>query len=187
MSRLEASLAPPVASPVLGWTRPRAITIQAVLLFLAAFGLPALCHQLGLPVRWLLPMHWPVLLAGLVYGWRSGAAIGAAAPLVSYAISGWPRPAVLPAMVLELALYGFLAGWLRERFRWNGFTAVAVAVLTGRALFLPVAMATGWTGPDLPLYLKTALAPGLVAAALQVALLPPLARWWVGRDSEEPS
>ena len=40
-------------------------------------------------------------------------------------------------------------------------------------------MATGWTGPDLGAYLSTAIAPGLVAAALQIALLPPLARWWV--------
>lgn len=170
------------ASPVLGWTRPRALTIQAALLLLAAFALPAAMHAAGLPVRTLLPMHWPVLLAGLVYGWRSGALLGAACPILSWAISGWPQPPVLPAMTLELAAYGGIAGAQRERAGWNGFAAVGTALLVGRAIFVVAATATGWTGSDLPEYLSAALAPGLVAAALQIALLPPLARWWVGRE-----
>jgi hypothetical protein len=182
----EANAVLPAGSPVLSWSRPRALTIQAALLFLAAFALPAAMHAAGLPVRLLLPMHWPVLLAGLVYGWRSGALIGALAPAISYALSGWPRPAVLPAMILELALYGFLAGFLRERLRWNGFAAITAALLAGRALFLLAAFTTGWTGPDLPAYLATAIAPGLVAALLQIALLPPLARFWVARQDERP-
>jgi hypothetical protein len=181
----EASRLQPTA-PVLAWTGTRALSIQAALLGLAAFGLPAAMHAAGLPVRLLLPMHWPVLMAGLVYGWRSGALIGAAAPAVSYALSGWPRAAVLPAMTLELALYGFLAGYLRERARWNGFAAIATALVAGRTLFLLVAITTGWTGPDLAAYLSTAIAPGLVAALLQIALLPPLARLWVGRQDARP-
>jgi len=175
--------APTATAPTLPWSGARAISIQAALLLLSAFALPAAMHAAGLPVRLLLPMHWPVILAGLVYGWRSGALLGAACPSLSFLLSGWPLPPVLPAMTLELAAYGLVAGALRERLRWNEFASIAVALLAGRAIFLGAAIATGWTGPDLPTYLRTAMAPGLVAAALQIALLPPLAHWWVGRSS----
>jgi hypothetical protein len=168
-------------APTLAASGARALSLQAALLLLAAYALPAAMHALGWPVRMLLPMHWPVLLAGLVYGWRSGAMIGASAPAVSFALSGWPRPAVLPAMVLELALYGLIAGYLRERLRWSGFAAIALALVAGRAVFLLVAIATGWTGPDLPAYLGAALVPGFAGALLQCLLLPGLAAWWVRR------
>ena len=36
----------------------------------AAVALPALCHLTGAPVTVLLPMHWPVIAAGLFCGWR---------------------------------------------------------------------------------------------------------------------
>jgi ECF transporter, substrate-specific component len=176
-----AQALPSATDPTLPWLGARAVSIQAALLVTSAVALPAAAHALGLPVRWLLPMHWPVILAGLVYGWRSGALLGAAAPALSYALSGWPMPAVLPAMTAELALYGGVAGALTERARWSRVAATAIALVAGRGLFLPIALATGWSGPDLPAYLKTALAPGLVAAILQCALLPPLARRWVGR------
>ncbi len=179
----EATATVDVPPPTLPWTGLRALSLQAVLLLLAAFVLPAAFHRLGLPVRLLLPMHWPVLLAGLVYGWRSGALVGAACPALSFALSGWPLPAVLPAMTLELVIYGAVAGALRERAGWNRFAATAAAILAGRAIFLATAIATGWTGPDIPRYLGTAMAPGLAAALLQIALLPLLARWWAGRES----
>ena len=62
--------------------RLRALLFQA-LLIVAAVVLPAVAHLSGAPVRILLPMHWPVLLAGLVYGWRGGGAVGLADPSAS--------------------------------------------------------------------------------------------------------
>jgi uncharacterized membrane protein len=166
-----------------GWTlsarQPRALTIQFFLVLCAAWLLPAAVHTLGLPVRQLLPMHWPAILAGLVYGWRSGAVIGAASPIVSYLISGMPRPAVLPSMTLELAAYGVIAGYFVEVLHRGRLQAALASVIGGRVVFLAAMVFTGAITTSLPAYLQAAMVPGLVAALAQVVLLPLLANVWV--------
>ena len=139
--------------------------------------------MLGLPVRQLLPMHWPAILAGLVYGWRSGAVIGAASPIVSYLIAGMPRPAVLPSMTLELAAYGFIAGFMIEVLQRGRLQAALASVIGGRLVFLAVMVFTGAITTSLPVYLQAAMVPGLAAALAQVVLLPLLANYWVKQES----
>lgn len=164
----------------------RALSIQAALLVAASVLLPAAAHAAGLSVRALLPMHWPVILVGLVYGWRSGAIVGLAAPGLSYLVSGMPLPPVIPAMTVELAIYGLLAGMFREKLRWNPFVATAMAIVVGRLTFLIVAFATGATGPAFVAYLLAALVPGIAAALGQVLVLPLIASWWVKSDGARP-
>jgi len=163
--------------------RPRSLSIQAVLLFAASFLLPAAAHLIGLPVRYLVPMHWPVILVGLCYGWRSGLLVGAAAPILSYVISGMPLPGILPSMTVELATYGLVVGLCREVFRMNGWMATALSLVIGRIVFISFAIATAAIAGSIPAYLKAAMLPGLVAAVLQFALLPFVAIWWVNRES----
>lgn len=144
----------------------------------AAAMLPALAHTLGAPVRILLPMHWPVLLAGLVYGWRAGAIVGLAAPIVAFAFSGYPLPPMIAPMTLELATYGLLAGYLCEQLKLGRFVSMAIALVAGRLVFVAAVLALGsvvFNGQ----YIQAAILPGLVAAALQIAILPILASWWV--------
>lgn len=171
---------PPLTLPAWG---TRALSLQALLLISASFLLPAAAHLSGLPVRWLLPMHWPVLLVGLVYGWRSGLLVGLAAPGLSNLLSGMPLPVILPSMTVELAAYGLLAGLFRQTLRRGAFTSTAAALVGGRLVFVAIAVATGATKPTLPLYLQAALLPGIAAALAQLALLPLLASWWVRRGS----
>lgn len=170
---------PPLTLPVLG---ARALSVQGLLLLSASFLLPAGAHLAGLPVRLLLPMHWPVILVGLCYGWRSGALVGLIAPGLSFLLSGMPYPVVLPAMTLELAGYGFLAGFLRGQLRWNGLSATLGAVIGGRVLFVLSASLTGAAGGELLSYISIAILPGLLAALAQVLLLPLIAGWWVARE-----
>lgn len=162
---------------------PRALTTQALLVVAAAWVLPAAAHLTGLPVHTLLPMHWPVLLAGLCYGWRSGLAVGAAAPLVSYLLSGMPPPAVLPPMVAELAAYGCLAGVVRQVLGRSRLEAVLAAALGGRVVFVGVLLVSGALAGPLGEYLRLALLPGVPAMLAQVLLLPAVATWWVRRES----
>jgi len=167
--------------PTLAVSGVRAFVFQA-LLICAAVVLPVAAHLSGTPVRVLLPMHWPVILAGLVYGWRSGALIGFLAPIVSYFLSGFPLPHILPSMTLELLTYGFVAGLLRELVRLNPFVSVAISVLLGRVVFI-FSVVLGNTGTTNHLeYFGAALLPGLVAAGCQIALLPFLAKWWINRE-----
>jgi len=151
--------------------------VAQVLLVGAAVALPVGAHLLGAPVRLLLPMHWPVLLAGLVFGWRGGLLVGLLAPGASAALSGYPLPPVLIQMSLELATYGAVAGFLRE-IRVNRFLSVALALLAGRLVFVVSSLALrGATGATVA-YLRTAMAPGLLAAVAQVVTLPLAAGLW---------
>ena len=129
-------------------------------------------------------MHWSAIVAGLCYGWRSGAVVGALSPVVSYLLSGMPRPAVLPSMTMELAAYGFLAGFALEVLGRGRLQATLAALVGGRLVFLAVMVFTGAVTTPLPVYLRDAMAPGLFAALAQLITLPLLAAWWVRRESE---
>ncbi len=147
-----------------GWGAQLALVASAVLL-------PAAAHLMGAPVRWLLPMHWPVLLAGILYGWRGGLLVGALSPTSNWLITGFPLPLVLPAMTLELATYGLVAGLLRERLGWNGFSSTAGAVIAGRLVFIAtVWMTAGYQGA-FGGYLIAAMTPGFVAGVAQVGVM----------------
>ncbi len=160
----------------------KAIAIQIAFLASAAFVLPALAHLTGLPTRVLLPMHWPVLLAGLCYGWRSGFLIGLAAPSLSYLLSGMPPLFVLPAMTVELAAYGLIAGLARQNLGLNTFLSSALSLIGGRVVFLATIFAIGSVSTTFGAYLQTSMLPGLLAAIAQLVLLSLLANWWVGRE-----
>jgi hypothetical protein len=159
------------------------IVIQVGLLLSAAVLLPAIAHLLGLPVRRLLPMHWAVLLAGLVYGWRSGLLIGVSAPGLSHLLNGMPALGILPAMSVELAVYGFLAGLFREVFRLNHFVSIGLALVVGRIAFVITATVTGGYTTSLATYLQAAMLPGALAAVAQFVILPLIALLWVGRGN----
>ena len=174
-------LAVDLEKPILALSGIRAFAFQA-LLIAAAVILPVLSHLFGAPVRFLLPMHWPVVLAGLVYGWRAGILTGALAPIVSYLFSGFPLPNILPSIMLELLTYGLLTGLLRELARLNPFLSVAIALVGGRIVFvLSILLGNAATTNHLE-YFQAALIPGIVAAILQITLLPFLAKWWIGQE-----
>jgi len=149
----------------------------------AAALLPALAHTFGAPVRIILPMHWPVLLAGLIYGWRAGALVGLAAPIIAYSFSGYPLPPMITSMTLELATYGLVAGLLCERLQLNRFVSLVVALIAGRLVFVGAVLALGSVIFNSQ-YIQAALVPGLGAAGLQIATIPLIASWWIKKSSE---
>ena len=170
-----------VRNATLPFSGMRAVLLE-VLLIAAAVVLPVLAHLAHLPVRFLLPMHWPVIVAGLVYGWRGGALTGLFAPVVSYLFSGFPVPNILPSMMAELLTYGLVIGVLREKVGLNSFLSVAIALVLGRIVFVGFVLLTNGITANLTEYLQAALPPGLVAAVCQVILLPLFASWWIGQE-----
>ena len=62
-----------------------------------------------------LPMHIPVLIAGLCLGPGSGAVVGLISPMVSCAVTGMPSPLLLPFMTIELVSYGFFSGLISKK------------------------------------------------------------------------
>ena len=162
----------------------RAIFLE-VLLVAATVVLPVIAHLVGAPVRVLLPMHWPVILAGLVYGWRGGALTGLFAPIASYLISGLPLPIILPSMTAELFMYGLVTGLFREKAGFNSFLSTAVALALGRGVFIVSVLLGNVVSTSRLEYFKAALLPGLIAAAGQIILLPFLAHWWVSHEQRK--
>lgn len=175
----------PASALVLPMSNFKALTLQ-IGLILAAIVLPALAHLNQLPVRWLLPMHFPILLGGLVYGWRSGLLIGMLAPSTNWLITGYPLPQVLPAMTIELALYGFVAGFALEKFKLNRFTSIVIALLCGRIFFILLQLIIkGYSEDGFLNYLQVAMLPGLFAGSLQILMLPFLAKMWIRFDRKQ--
>ncbi|MDP1676574.1 MAG: ECF transporter S component [Bacteroidota bacterium] len=177
MSISESSI-PSYRSSILPYTGMQTVYVQAMLIS-SAVALPILAHALNTPVRYLLPMHWTVILAGMLYGWRAGAITGALAPLLSYLISGYPLPNILPSMTAELFVYGVVTGILRQRFNANAFVSIGVSIILGRIVFIVFVILTNRaTISDLE-YFKAALVPGFSAALLQILSLPFLSTYIV--------
>ena len=148
---------------------------------MVAVTLPWLCHlmgnQFGLGTglgEMLLPMHLPVMLAGIFGGPVVGLVCGVASPLISAALTGMPLPAMLPFMMVELAVYGLTAGLLR-RHRLPAFVNVLLVQVAGRlvrAAVLAVAV-YGFGFDRLPISLIwTSITVGLAGILIQWAVLP---------------
>lgn len=105
----------------------------------ASAALPQIFHAIGVISGTgaavgaaFLPMHIPVILAGLLFGPAVGIAAGIASPLVSSLISGMPAAAVLPFVVIELAIYGLVSGFM-SKAKINSFAKLLIVQLAGRA------------------------------------------------------
>ena len=100
-------------------------------LFLALGVLfPMIFHAFGAGSTF-LPMHIPVLLCGLIVGWRYGAAVGFIVPILSSFLTGMPPlfPTAV-AMMFELCAYGLLTGLLYKKT--NIYVSLLGAMLGGR-------------------------------------------------------
>lgn len=165
-------------SNILPFAGMNAVYVQ-VMFISAALILPVIAHTLHIPVRYLLPMHWPVILAGILYGWRAGAMTGALVPLISYAVSGFPLPSILPSMTAELFAYGFIAGILRQKYNFNAFVSVGLSIVIGRIVFALLVILTNRASISDMGYFNDALVPGIAAALVQILSLPLFAKYIV--------
>ena len=124
------------------------------------------------------PMHIPVLLCGLICGWPYGLLCGLAGPLLSCIILQMPQIALLPGMMIELSVYGLVAGLMMHlvhtgKFFADLYVSLVVSMLVGRVAagvaqalifnFGQYSIAVWATG-----YFITAW-PGLI---LQIVLIP---------------
>ncbi len=103
--------------------------------FLISMGivLPMGFHAVGIGGAIFLPMHIPVLIAGLMLGPCWGALIGMLTVLLSTLLTGMP-PVIpmLPIMFFELGVYGFLTGFTFEKRGRNIWISLLIAMLGGR-------------------------------------------------------
>lgn len=137
--------------------------------------LPILFHMLGAGSTF-LPMHIPVLLCGLLFGWQYGAVCGFIVPLLSALLTGMPP--LFPtgtAMMFELCAYGILTGVFYQKLRWNIYPALICSMLGGRivsgianAIFMGVAgKAYGFAA-----FISGSFVTSLPGMIIQVVIIP---------------
>ena len=174
-------------------TRHLSIRTLTTLGLLLAVGLllPIVLHSLfgAAGGKTFLPMHYAVLLGGLLLGPVAGAFLGIATPSLSTLMTGMPAVAILPPMVVELAVYGLVAGLVRRRWKLAVLWSLLLAMVAGRiALGLAVAL----LGPSIGLkaspvaYVLASIVAGLPGIAVQVVVTPLLfARGRLERSIED--
>ncbi len=135
MSRIFIASGYQTIGRALKYVDARSYVLTGIFISLATFT-PWLFHQFRLAGPTFLPMHIFVFVAGLLFGWRVGLIVGLFTPLSSYAVSGMPALMVLPQIIVELSVYGLVAGVLRQSFKLRVIWSLLGAMVAGRLALL---------------------------------------------------
>lgn len=139
--------------------------------------IPQIFHLFGGPVTGgiFLPMHIPVIAAGMLCGPLVGILTGIFTPLLSFAITGMPPIPRLWFMIVELGVYGGVAGLLYFKYRKNIYLSLVVSMISGRAVYgLLLTIAVRLLGITLPksFGVIAAVTQGVPGIIIQIILVP---------------
>ena len=127
-------------------TNVRSYAVIAVFTALSVLT-PWAFHQYPLAGPTYLPMHFFIFIAALAAGWQAGLIVGVLTPLASFAVSGMPPVTILPQILVEVSVYGLIAGLLRQKFHLNVLWSLLGAMVGGRlALLAAVSIIQAVTG-----------------------------------------
>ncbi len=159
-------------------TNVKKLTGSAIMLALALV-LPFLTMQIPTFGKMLCPMHFPVLLCGMLFGPLWGGAVGFIAPLLRFAIFG--MPIIFPtgiAMSAELLTYGLVVGIMVKFLpKKIGFAYISLftAMIAGRIVWALARTFLTFFGGEAFTF-AAFVAGGFVEAApgilLQILLIP---------------
>ena len=156
------------------------LTLSAICLALCMV-LPFLTGQIPQIGSMLSPMHIPVLLCGFACGPLWAAVVGAAAPVLRFALFGMPP--LFPtgaAMCFELMTYGFVSGWLYAllpRKRSAIYASLIGAMLAGRVVWGAVSallLTASGKGFTWAAFAAGAFVNAIPGIALHILLIPVL-------------
>lgn len=151
---------------------------------LSAVGvlLPQVFHLLGGTASggMFLPMHLPVLLAGMLYGPMCGACVAVISPTISFLIFSMPPAAKYPFMLIELIFYGIAAGLFERLFRRSDTAALLFTTVCAQAVGRLAYAGCLWLGGRLLVGMAVpavasvtaALSVGLPGIVIQLVLVP---------------
>lgn len=140
--------------------------------------LPQVFHAVPNAGSVLLPMHIPVLLCGLTCTWPYGLACGILTPVLSSVITGMPPAAYLPAMVVELAIYGLLSAVFmfllkKQTFTLRVYTALVLSMVCGRIAYGIVNALIFRAGSySMQLWLTASFVTALPGIIIQLVVIP---------------
>jgi len=162
-------------------TNIRKMTLAAMFLAIGQV-LPFITGQIPQIGVMLSPMHFPVLLCGMVCGWQYGGLVGFICPLLRSILFGMPRmyPNAV-GMAFELCTYGIVSGLILAKFEKktipNIYIALITAMLAGRVVW-GIAQTLLLSGSSSPFTFQAFLAggflnaiPGIIAQLILIPLI----------------
>ncbi|BDF59363.1 membrane protein [Christensenellaceae bacterium] len=151
--------------------------VAAALCLAAGMLLPMVFHAFGAAAgQVFLPMHIPVLVCGLICGWKYGGICGFILPLLSSFATGMPPLyPVGVVMMFELCTYGIVSGIMYRRT--NVYVSLIVAMLAGRAVsgvLNTILLGMAGTPYSFEIFLTNAFVVALPGIAIQIVVIPVL-------------
>ena len=151
--------------------------------FFIALGivLPFLTGNVAFLGARFLPMHLPVLFAGIILGWKYGLLVGIITPLLRAVTVGMPPLfPIATVMAFELATYGFLIGFIYHLLPKKMifvFVSLILAMIGGRIVWgLAAFLIYPLAGMNFTfeLFLAGAFINAVPGIILQLVLIPAL-------------
>ena len=161
-------------------TNTRNLVLSAMFLALG-LTLPFLTGQIPAIAQRLCLMHIPILLCGLICGWKWGAVIGFICPLLRSTLFG--MPVMFPnaiAMAFELMTYGAMTGLMyskvvKKQTLATLYASMITAMVSGRIVWGIVrVLLSGVSGEAFTweLYISGALINAIPGIIIQLVLIP---------------
>src|SRR6056297_3636496 len=155
------------------------LVLMAILIALGII-LPMAFHLFGTGLASILsPMHIPVFIAGAFLGPAAGFVVGVLTPVLSSLFTGMP-PVIpmLPIMVVELAIYGCITGYLFKIRKLNIYITLLITMLLGRVgagivvWFLVHVFSISHLPVNPILFIQGTIVKGLPGIIVQLVLVP---------------
>ncbi|RPH94490.1 hypothetical protein EHM69_07255 [candidate division KSB1 bacterium] len=143
-------------------------------------------HRFGFSPRVIIPMHYPVMIAGVLLSPLYAALVGIMTPLLCSGFTGLPTTEQVLRMMPELATYGAVTSMMLRLFPvWGGFSekwgrifaigfAMLIAMIIGRLVYIGFSIMTVGT-QSFHYYAMIVVAPAARSIIVQLILIPPLA------------
>ncbi len=154
--------------------------VLSAMFFALGLVLPFLTGQIREIGNMLLPMHLPVLLCGLICGWKYGGTVGFFVPLIRSLIFG--MPVLYPnavGMAFELLTYGLLAGLLFQKSEAQSvkklFATLLFTVISGRIVWgiaRAVMLGLGDESFTFAMFIANGITNAIPGLILQFTLIP---------------
>lgn len=159
-------------------------TIISAMFLALGMVLPFLTGQIKEVGDTLLPMHIPVMLCGLVCGYKYGFVVGLLLPFLRATTVGMPP--IYPNAVwmsAELAVYGIVIGILYSSFHkkqmWWLYCCLIISMISGRMVWgVAKTILLGMAGKTFTIeaFIAGGVIDSLPGIILQFALVPVLAK-----------
>ncbi|MCF6459500.1 ECF transporter S component [Clostridium sp. Cult3] len=159
--------------------RTKDLVTAAVLLALGII-LPTIIHMSGINGAIFLPMHIPVLIAGLTVGPALGFTVGIISPIINHMLTGMPPVPIFWIMIVELGLYGLISGFLYRKIKMTLCPSLIISMIIGRLggalMVLLLGKGFGLPMPPMDIYIKGITLTALPGIIIQLIFIPMIVR-----------